>query len=667
MRKRNSRRLDGAELDISNWKYPDEGALPDGPIKNGYFARKKAINLYFQDATEREIRAAAGIGLSQTLRLIKERCLSVHEDGEVWGWRALVPWEHIHQYHRKHNIVVDEFGRGAVGALNAVLNTHPELRQKLEKRVLAAESMHRLSNARRSMRSHWRWFLDQLRSFGYEVEGKWPFNTETLAYSSICRYITSVRRQNPEAAALAAGGPDTKKKLLTGDGTDRPIKFVFERVEMDAHKLDGRFSVSIPQPTGGYVQKIVHRLWVVVILEVVSRCVLGYHFSMRKEVSKYDVLRAIKAALTQWKRLPITFGDHAYLTNANLPSGAVEQFIGVCWDETSVDGALAETCKHVRDVLNDVVGSTLVEPKNSFSVRRSKDDRPFIETFFRQLGSGGFQKLTNTTGGKPIDKKGRQPDEIALTSQFQLEYAKELLAVLIANYNATPHSSLGDRSPLQYLEFRTMYPDRPLRYADENSVSDIVSLRKLCIVHGGYEQGRRPFVYFMHGRYTSDTLGQRHDLVGVKIWLTAHIEDDIRLVRASTEDGQPLGLLHVSAPWNKLPHSVEVRIAIASAISAGKLKVAAGYDAVEVFINFCEQQTDKKLPVHPAYLEARRILTDVAEAMVDRSMLDISRERHTKELASNNKEAIQTHNVLQQSGKPDSKRKLPAPRKAANN
>jgi hypothetical protein len=52
----------------------------------------------------------------------------------------------------------------------------------------------------------------------------------------------------------------------------------------------------IPQPTGGYVQKIVHRLWVVVILEVTSRAVLGYHFSMRKEVSKVDVLRALKMA-----------------------------------------------------------------------------------------------------------------------------------------------------------------------------------------------------------------------------------------------------------------------------------------------------------------------------------------------------------------------------------
>jgi hypothetical protein len=98
--KKNSRRLSAEELNISEWKYPDEGALPDGPIKTGYFDRKKAINLYLQGATEAEIRTFAGIGLAQTLRLIKERCLSVHNDGEVWGWRALVPWERINSYQR---------------------------------------------------------------------------------------------------------------------------------------------------------------------------------------------------------------------------------------------------------------------------------------------------------------------------------------------------------------------------------------------------------------------------------------------------------------------------------------------------------------------------------------------------------------------------------------
>jgi len=664
---RGSRRVSADELGISGWKFPDEGALSAGPIRNGYVSRKKAISLYLQGATEEAIKAESGIGLSQIRRLIRERCLSVHEDGEVWGWRGLIPNIHINPYQRKHKIVVDQFGMGAVGALTVVWNTHPDLREKFNRRILTAASQCNLSAVSRSKQDHWRWFLDQLRVLGYEVNEKWPFNTKTLGYNSICRYIEKVYSENPVLAAATIGGLDHKKKLLTGDGTNRPVQHLFERVEMDAHKIDGRFSVLIPHPTGGYTQKIVHRLWVVVILEIVSRCVLGYHLSMRKEVSKTDVLRAIKSALTQWKRPFISFGDHAYLPEANLPSSTSEKFIGVCWDQTSVDGALAETCQHVRSVLRNVVGSELLEPRTSFSARRSKDDRPFIESFFRQIGVYGFQKLSNSTGGKPKDKGGRNPDEIALTSRFQLEYASELLAVLIANYNAEPHSSLGGRSPLEYLQFRAMYPSRELRYADPNSVNDLVSFRKLCIVKGGYKEGRRPYVNFYHGRYTNDTLSQRHDLVGNEIWVINHIADDSRLLRASTTSGHSLGLLHVGVPWNKLPHSLEVRTAVASLVQTGKLRVGAGYDAVEVFMNYHEQQSSGKLPVHPAYLEARRIITEVVEGTLGRSFREIQNEADDHSTNEDSTKFISRAKTTQRSeNSSDTQRILPARRKTAN-
>ncbi|MGF6297901.1 hypothetical protein OKW42_001231 [Paraburkholderia sp. WC7.3d] len=70
-----------------------------------------------------------------------------------------------------------------------------------------------------------------------------------------------------------------------------------QRVEMDANILDGRFCVSLPLVNGGFREKIVHRLWAVVIIEVVSCVVVGYYFSVRREVSTDDVLRAVKRAL----------------------------------------------------------------------------------------------------------------------------------------------------------------------------------------------------------------------------------------------------------------------------------------------------------------------------------------------------------------------------------
>jgi hypothetical protein len=583
--------------------------------------------MYLHGESEESIRKTCGIGLKQVYRLITERCLQTHPDGLIYGWRGLVRNVRIQPYKRKARLLVDSFGRGAAGAMNTILDLHPDLRSAFEKRILTNAKPEELGPVKRSRQSHWKWFLDELKKLGYESRREWPFNTKSAGYSAVCRHIDKVLATSPKKGALAIGGPDTRRKLLTGDGVNRPVDHVFQRVEMDAHKLDGRFCVMLPQVSGGYFPKIIHRLWVIVILEIVSRAVLGYRLCMGKEVSHADVMRTIKQALSCTPRKKLFFSDVAYREGAGLPSGVSEKYIGVCWDETSVDGALAETSKNVKKILIDVINSKLLSPEEGFASRRSKDDRPFIETFFRKLASQGFQRLSNTTGGNPKGKHGRDPDGIATTSQFQIEYAEELLDALIANYNATPHTSLGNRSPLEYLDFICLRPGTVLRYANQDTVQGILNYGKKCRVKGGLKAGRRPFVHFCGARYSNEILAQRFDLVGKEIWVVNHIEDDGRVAQASTLNGQSLGILRAAPPWHKLPHSLKVREAINAATRRRMFSIASGTDAVEEFLSFCEEQKNKKLPIHPSYLEARRILIQEAEHKTGMSMVEIARDR----------------------------------------
>ncbi|WP_354687530.1 hypothetical protein [Cupriavidus necator] len=622
-----SRRTIGRRaIDTSLWASPDEGAL-EGERRALYFARKQAVSLYLSGATADTIKRLTSLGAKQAYRLIRERCLETHPDGRPYGWRGLVPWTRIKHYRRHRKIHVSQFGGGAVGALQALLDAQPELRQAFEARILASATGKRLVETRQSKRRHCGWLLDQLRELGCEQRNEWPFNTATLGYVSIGRFIDRVLSANPRALAAASGGPDLVSKLKTGDGTGRPVQKFMQRVEMDAHKLDGRFCVSLPLMGGGFREKIVHRLWVIVILEVMSRAVLGYYFSMRREVSKDDVLRALKRALGKWCARPVSFSDKAYLPDAGLLSVLGDDFVGLCWDETSVDGALAETCQHVRDALRDTVRATLLEPKTSFSKRRSKDDRPFIEAFFRNLAGKGFQRLSNTTGAKPQDRKGRKPEDVALASRFQYEYAEELLDVLIANYNATPHSGIGNRTPLAYANFLYHHAQQSFRRVDPAVVEALFSIRKRCIVRGGAASGRAPYVEFYYGRYTNEVLHNRHDLVGSEIWVVCHKEDDCRVALASTLDGISLGVLRAAPPWNISPHSLAVRAAISQACSHGQLIIPAGADAIEIFMRFVESQAHKRLPVHPAYLEARRILVAAADPSIGAAMLDAAMDR----------------------------------------
>jgi len=511
--------------------------------------------------------------------------------------------------------------------MQTLLDCHPTLRKAFDARIRASGAGKQLVEVRRSRRRHCAWFLDQLRPLGYESRNEWPFNTLSFGYFSICRYIDSVLASDPKALAEITGGPDLAAKLKTGDGTRRPVLKFMQRVEMDAHKLDGRFCVSFPLMDGGFREKIVHRLWVVVVLEVVSRAVLGYYFSMRREVSKDDVLRAIKRSLSHWPQRQVSFGDTPYLPSAGLLSSLGDEFVGLCWDETSVDGALAETCAHVRSVLHDVVGSELLTPETSFSRRRSKDDRPFIETFFRNLAGHGFQRMSNTTGAKSQDRKGRDPEAIALASRFQYEYAEELLDVLIANYNASPHSGIGGRAPLAYAQFLSAHSGQIIRRADPARVEALLSVRKRCRVRGGAETGRAPFVEFYYARYRNEVLDNRQDLVGSEIWVICHKEDDCRVALASSLDGKSLGVLRAAPPWNISPHSLSVRTAIHQACAREKFAIPAGGDAVETFMHYVESHANNRLPVHPAYLEVRRILAAAHETSIGAAMLDAAMTR----------------------------------------
>ncbi len=602
---------DREDFSLGSWPEPDVGTLCSRDLDR-FLKRKEAVVLYLQGAASDSVYTATGIHARFLNRMIRERCMHPHPDGRIYGWRALVPSVHIVKYQRRIKVRADANGRGVVGALVALLQQETDFAKRLNKQIIKTFPDLRLGEIRRPRHALWAWFLKEFRALGYETRNEWPFTVKSMGYMTLCRYADSILNANPVKAARIVGGPQLEKKMVSGDGIDRPVQNPFERVEMDAHKLDGRFVVMIPQAGGGWSPRLVHRLWVIVLLDVASRAVIGYHLSLRVEVSKEDVMRAIKHALLPWSRKELTFGAEAYCADAALPSGHHERYVGLCWNETSVDGALAETCACVKDKLHGVVGSSLLDPSAGFAQRRSKDDRPFIESFFRTLAGRGLQRLSNTTGAKVQDKRERDPAQVAVLSEFQLEYAAELLDALIANYNATPHTSLGYRSPLQMLDFYASVGRLPTRRADPNAVQGLLSVRKLCIVRGGYQQGRRPYVNFAGASYSNSELAQRHDLVGQPIWVINHLEDDARIALATTREGARLGVLRAHPPWHQTPHSLAIRSAINALVRRRRFCLASGADAVTAFMEYVESSAKGKLPIHPSYLEIKRLLLEHA-------------------------------------------------------
>ena len=598
------------------WTQVDADALPEDR-RELFLRRKTGMLLYFDGATEADIREACGFGRSHIYRLITERCLAQNPDGNANGWRGALPHRRVKEWSRTTPLEVSDAGAGAAGALRWLFESPggSELEARFREHILG--KLPKLAAVKRPKQELFTWFIKELRAAGLEARGEWPFNVEKLGYVSICKFIDKVMDENPRRKRQLLGGEEAERKARAGDGADRPRLRVFQRVECDAHKLDSRMVVAIPSPHGGYETRKIRRLWVIVIIEVESRAVLGYHLSLHPECNAEDVLRTVKRALTRWAPRELLWSGNAYVEGAGLPSAHHERYLGACWDEFSVDGAMANICDRVERQLREVVGSTILMPQDltSYTSRRSKDDRPFIESFFGQLARGGFHRLSTTTGSKPGDKHGANPEETAAETQFQLEYAEELLDTLIANYNARPHSGLGWRSPLAQLDFLTSREPERIRQADAGEVQRMVSVRKLCTLKGGVSTGRRPYFQFANARYSAEWLALRTDLLGKLLWLQLEDEDDARFASVSNERGELLGVVRAAPPWNRSPHTLYMRQAIRGLEKRRMLHLSGQCDAVEELIRYAEGSKDKKLPLHPAYLEARRVLQQHAQAL----------------------------------------------------
>ncbi|WP_208459003.1 hypothetical protein [Caballeronia glathei] len=142
-----------------------------------------------------------------------------------------------------------------------------------------------------------------------------------------------------------------------------------------------------------------------VLIELSSRAVLGYHLSLRRECGAEDVLRAARCALMPWTPRELQFSDEAYVPGAGLPSYHHQQLAVACWNEFSVDGVLANICAHD--------GATIFGPSRfgkscavDHWLQRMLSERSFAATIRRaSSGDGAPPRLSRTpscTGIRPL-------------------------------------------------------------------------------------------------------------------------------------------------------------------------------------------------------------------------------------------------------------------------
>lgn len=592
------RDVDQKLLDQSSWPRADENALSPKD-QELYLQRCNAVKAYIDFELFSE---SDPIPKREALRLLR-KCIKIHPDNRVYGFRALIPYYRIKRYTRKTPLksdITEVHGRS--GAFTALLKQHPSLADLIEREVF--KKGRKVNESIISIKALHGKFIKACTELGLEFSNAYPFDRVTRGYASLAAYVKKLELENPVAAIKANGSIDAAKKTATSDGSQRPITEPYQRVECDAHHIDAIFCILIPTQFGEIVPKIIHRLWVIVIEEVISRAILGYHLSIREECNSSDLLEAIKMALSKWQPREFTIPGIEYHEGAGYPSSHSQRLEGVMWKEFSVDEALINISDRVRTKLKLLSGDTS-EP--IVLNRHIPDDRPFIERFFQTLEAGSFHRLPNTTGTGIEDPRRKYPDITACKYFIQLEHLEEILDVTMANYNAQPHSSIGYRNPIQYLDYLTQ--NKELTYANKNELDALLSTRQRVRVRGGLKEGRKPFINYLRSTYTNDSLRATYSLCGKYIYIESNPKD-LRTVRAFTENGAEIGVLKAGPPWHIRPHSIEMRRTITSLYDRKIIHYTKHSDPIAIYLDYVEDSIkDKRKRVPPAYLEARSLLT----------------------------------------------------------
>jgi putative transposase len=388
-----------------------------------------------------------------------------------------------------------------------------------------------------------------------------------------------------------AGGEGVKPAAALAFTPSRPVTEPFDTVEFDAHKLDLRLKILDQDPEGEEHVLEIERVWLLAVIDVGSRAILGYTLCLRREYGRYDAIRTFEKALTSMSLPTITIGDLEPMQSGGFVSTALPETAYACWRIIRFDNARAHLAADSLDVACELLGCT-VDAGPAYD----PNDRPFIERFFGTVAERFIHRLPGTTGSNSADTLRKLRDVRGdLRMILSFEELRELLAVWVWNYNGSPHGGLaGGRTPLEAIRLAVRDRQIMLRHVPQELRGNLCLLQSvhLARVRGNVQRGDKPHISFYHIRYTSHRLAQSPQLIGqsLRVFYDA---DDIRVLRAYLADGTELGELKAGGLWLVTPHSLEMRKRIFKVKRLRQLRFGDSDDPVQAYLNYKRGQSKR--------------------------------------------------------------------------
>ena len=551
------------DLNPDNWPPVNTSELPPAKLER-FRVRKRLLQAYL--AGEEDVATLldrAGTSRGELYRLLDRAC-GVNRDGNPVGYLACIPGIRLRPYVRTQRT-----RWGTAGLFQQFLSEHPELQTLLDELALGKRKL-KITTARgRHFKQIWSVFRQACRDAGLDVDNDYPFSNADGGREAVRRHVCAVRQTDFVASARIEHGDHVGRLATATMSSDAgPVLRPYERVQLDGHRLDAIINVRIQDALGNDIDLPLSRIWLLVLIDMASRAVLGYSLSLAENYTADDVLECIGSAFEPWSPKDLDGTHAAYQNNAGLPSGVLDGCQWRCFDSLQMDNAFSHLSEWVQ---GSIIGAGALEVITNKP--RSPRSDAIIERFMRTFESITLHQWPNTTGTGPEDPRRRSPEQAA--ARFQVSFADlELVTDLaIANYNACAHTALNGRSPLEYLDYRLARGQDLVRYCSAQTADGLKLFERdfPVVVNASLAQGHKPYIQFLHVRYSSDVLRQRLDLKGQRVIFRVNTRD-IRYGHVFATSGECIAHVSADVRWIRTAHSIKMRRAIFKKIKQNKLR-----------------------------------------------------------------------------------------------
>ena len=570
-----------------------------------------AIRTYLRNGALGEA-AKAGKCCKQSVLDKLNRCLTLDGEGHIAGWRGLLPYVRLTSApYRRHALPTGARSaeRGAAGSFEAFLRGHEEIRGRLHEAIRNGGSTTPRAKSRHpTFRSVFSAFKKACEASGLTPDD-YPMNSRSMGRRSVERYALSYIPTDPSSVETWFG-VDARDRMKLGTGKKRfPLAMApLDLCGADAHELHCYGVVIVPGPAGPQPVAI-ERIWIYPILDFGSRCVLRYAVSVRTEISAETIEEALSACQAPWEPRKLIVKGHEYKPGAGFPVGCIEGMTHCAPCALQIDNAAQHFANKLIQSARRAVGCAI-----TFGPVGAWWRNGFTERLFKTLEMYGFQCLPSSSGSNPADRLKQEPVKNAIRHEITWEELLDLIDVLIANYNVTPHSALGGQLPLDVMRrglsinSATYMPRAPVPATAHTPALGTAVERRTIRGKASGPSMVAPYVQIDEVRYTCEALSSRWDLIGRPI--IVHIRECDMTVWGYLDDGQAFGQLNcLDAGWAAHRHSRPMRKAVNALVRSGRIR---GDNPIVEYIEYLTRQTLADVKTSPTKLSHNG--TQLAEA-----------------------------------------------------